>query len=154
MLAKNEAYEISPFFHDAVNGLTYSYGADGLNTGTRSVLRAKSVLAVAFMRGVATYRVEGNLLVCGEPLAVSTARLPDQLLSHQRIDTGSDAKHVGFFILPDANSGWGRHAGWAAFYLEGTPEHSMFNVYRMFAHTMRYLLKNKDVYENIVSTRY
>lgn len=157
-------YVNSPIYISERYDVTYTFNEEeGLVAlhKSRRALRARSVLAMAYMQANIGYSVseDGSLLFYGEKRAVNDAEEYNRLTYKEelvRLDASRDTEHVGYYILPrNEDCGWSGYCGYAAAFLNGrTPQHCLFDMYHMIRHSINYLNRNTDMINNILSTRY
>lgn len=150
----------SPFFIDDTYGVAYTYNEqEGLKPlhHSRRMLRARSIIASAFMCASIRHVVVGGYLVYGDKKAIQSFDLDifDIALKFPELDAVDTTEHVGYYALPeDEQAGWRSYPGWAVTFLhEVTPEHRMFDIYQMSLHSITYLGRNPDILGNILTAR-
>jgi len=163
-MSSDHGFIYSPFFVDSANDISYTYNdQEGLLSihKSRAVLRARSVIAAAFMRGSIGYYADLGLLFYGELhriIHMSRTKVMKNLMHEfQEIRGSNTANHIGYYVVPkNEHAGWGAHAGWAVIFLDSdvTVEHAMFDVYKMIKPAIKYLIKTPSVLENLTSARY
>ena len=155
-------YEYAPFFIDETNDISYTYSdQEGLKatSQSRGVLRARSVLAFAYMRANISFFQHEGLIFYGETQklnGVDVGWMKDDAKEFVKIKGTRTAHHVGYYIVAvNPNAGWGGQAGWAVAFMkeETTPEHMMWYLYGTLRPSMVYLLKKPEIANNIMTSR-
>lgn len=146
----------SPLIHNSEFNKLYSYDENGMVDGDRQALRARTVIAMAFIRGVMEYYVEDNMVICGEYRVISQMkdrRLP--VILDDQLNLAEPNKHIGYLILHgDSEAGWGRQPGWCALFLDRGVGNTMSNMYSMLKPTIRSIWHKPEIYHKITMVRY
>ena len=150
----------SPFFIDYIYGVAYTYNEqEGLKPlhHSRRMLRARSILASAFMCASIRHTVIGGYLIYGDKKAINAFDMDIFNISttFPILDAVATTEHAGYYALPDdEQAGWRSYPGWAVTFLNDvSPEHRMFEIYQMVQHSITYLGRNPEILGNILTAR-
>lgn len=154
-------YINSPIFVSERYDISYTFNeVEGLREihKSRRALRARSVLAMAYMRSNIGYSISHNLLFYGERRASRDAAREnaDKIEQFTALNVARDMEHAGYYVLPrDEDAGWATYCGYAVAFLEDkSVEHVLFEMYHMVRHSINFLNRNPDIISNILSARY
>lgn len=157
-------FQVVPILYNDRFDMSYAISAEGVaSAGDRYFLRAKAVIAAAYMRGIMSYVSYDNLTLIGENSAISRLRLDMSYLPKGIFDPQlalqGESIHIGYLLLPSINedsehqAGWKRQVGWCAMFTEHTSENTVVKTYKRLRRTMRWLNKNSTIYNNICNAR-
>lgn len=160
-LDQKKNYTYSPIFEDQRNDISYTYNEqEGLRATmqSRAVLRARTILAFAYMRANISFFEHEGLIFYGETQKIQLDEkwMKDDSSEFVYIKGSRTAKHVGYYVVPvNPDAGWPGQAGWAcAFIQEGkTAEHMMWLIYKSLHHSLLYLIKRPEIANNIATSR-
>lgn len=114
---------------------------------SRAVLRARSVISLAFISGLLRYYSVDNRVYFGEAYVIGN------MMYRVTNDPCKDMLWAGSLNICGEQDGWKMQHGWCCLDIEVSVEHTMFKAYTFFAYSARYLSSKPELIDNIKAAR-